>query len=146
MPRQICRQPYSGSLRTDLDRARSRCTAADRVGFVLLGLALAMSRLACPMGGAAPAAPPQVVRPDQGPAYRADRILIIPKPGRSAQLAPFHARHGVRLVQSFPDFGGVQVLELPAGAHAPDLVGLYRRSGHVQAAHVDHWFEPATTA
>jgi subtilisin family serine protease len=145
MPSQICRQPYSGSLRTDLDRARRRCPATDRVGFVLLGLALAMSVLVCPVGGAAPSAHPQLIRPDHGPAYRADRILIIPKPGRSAQLPPFHARHGVRLVQSFPDFGGVQVLELPAGARAPDFVGLYLRSGHVQAAHVDHWFEPATT-
>src|SRR5262245_28470206 len=145
MPRQICRQPYSGSLRTDLGRARHRCSATDRVGFVWLGLALAIFVFLRPAGAASSSAPPQVVRPGHGPAYRADRILIIPKPDRAAQLPPFHARHGVRLVQSFPEFGGVQVLELPGGAHAPDYVGLYQRSGHVEAAHVDHWFEPATT-
>jgi subtilisin family serine protease len=39
--------------------------------------------------------------------------------------------------------GDVEILELPPGADARDFVSRYQRSGHVAAAHLDHWIEPA---
>jgi subtilisin family serine protease len=88
-------------------------------------------------------AEPVVVRPAQGPAYRADRILVVPKAGRDLALRRLHTQNRSRVVHHFRDLGGVQVIEIPAGSSALDYVDRYQKSGEVEAAHVDHWFEPA---
>src|SRR5262245_7205192 len=58
------------------------------------------------------ASPPTVIRPHTGAAYRADRILVVPKSGRDPVLRSLHQRNRVQVVRSFPAFGNVQVLEL----------------------------------
>src|SRR2546426_1804448 len=68
-----------------------------------------------------PAGEPPVVRPAQGPAYRADRILIIPRPDRRPALIPFHTRQHVRVLRRFPEMGDIHVLELPPGADAQEF-------------------------
>jgi len=72
------------------------------------------------------------------PAHRSDRILIIPKPGRAGPLARLHGQSGSRLLKAFPRTGNVQVLEVPRGATAEELVARYRQSGEVESANFDH--------
>jgi len=86
---------------------------------------------------------PSVIRPSTGPPYRADRILVVPKPGRTAALRAVHQRNRVTVGKDFPAFGHVQVLTLPPGADARNFVARYRRSGEVEFAGLDHWIEPA---
>jgi subtilisin family serine protease len=80
---------------------------------------------------------PRIVRLKDGPAHRADRILIVPKQGRSAMLDTLHARHKARLKKSFPGLGNIQVIELPPGVSAADMVARYRQSGEVELADLD---------
>src|SRR4026209_2161575 len=46
-----------------------------------------------------PVSEPTVVRPREGPAYRADRILVLPKAGRGKALGNFHQQNHVKVVQ-----------------------------------------------
>lgn len=80
---------------------------------------------------------PRIVRPKDGPAHRADRILIVPKQGRSAMVGTLHARHKARLKKSFPGMGNLQVIELPPGVSAAEMVTRYRQSGEVELAGLD---------
>ena len=82
----------------------------------------------------------RIGRLDNGGAYREDRILIIPKAGRAAALNRLHGQSGTRVRKVFPDLGNIQVLELPAGVSAPDIVQRYRQSGHVEVAELDILF------
>ena len=80
---------------------------------------------------------PRIVQLKDGSAHRADRILIVPKQGRSAILDTLHARHKARLKKSFPGLGNIQVIELPPGVSAADMVARYRQSGEVELADLD---------
>lgn len=84
---------------------------------------------------------PPVQRPADGPAYRDDRILIIPKAGRAAQLGRFHGQIGTRLRRAFPNLGNIHVIELPRGISAKDAVARYQHSGHVTTAELDIMFQ-----
>jgi len=86
---------------------------------------------------------PVVIRPAHGPAYRADQIFVLPKPGRAHALAKVHQQNGAKLLKSFPALGGVQLLSLPPGADAMEYVARYQRNSNVTLAHVDHWIEAA---
>ncbi|MBK7998151.1 MAG: S8 family serine peptidase [Verrucomicrobia bacterium] len=80
---------------------------------------------------------PRIVRLKDGPAHREDRILIVPKQGRSAMVNTLHARHKARLKKSFPGMGNIQVIELPPGVSAAEMVARYRQSGEVESADLD---------
>ncbi|PYJ01081.1 MAG: hypothetical protein DME25_18975, partial [Verrucomicrobia bacterium] len=88
---------------------------------------------------------PVVIRPAEGPAFRADRILIIPKAGHAGALDQLHATTGARVLKAFPNTANIHVLELSGGAAAPQVVTRYQQSGHVQAAALDSWIN-ATAA
>jgi subtilisin family serine protease len=77
--------------------------------------------------------------PGAAPAYRADRILIKPKPGMSrAALAGFHAAHKGKVLRTFDGIGGLQILQVPEGETVPGLVAKYRGSGLVDFAEPDY--------
>ena len=89
------------------------------------------------------AAEPRILHDPSGLAYRADRIIVVPRPTRRAELGRLHAQQRVRVHWHGAADNEFEVLELPPGADPQDFIGRYRRSGHVSEAHVDHWFEPA---
>jgi len=80
---------------------------------------------------------PRVARLRDGTAYREDRIMIVPKPDRAAALGRFHTQSRARLRKAFPGMGNIQVLEVPAGVSAQELVERYRQSGEVESADLD---------
>lgn len=80
---------------------------------------------------------PRITRLKDGTAYREDRILIIPKSDRMATLGQLHARQKARLKKMFPGMGNIQVLEVPAGVSAAEMVERYRQSGAVESADLD---------
>jgi subtilisin family serine protease len=72
------------------------------------------------------------------PAYRADRILIQPKPGISLPaLANFHAVQKCEVLQTFAEIGGLQVVRVPGGETVPGLIAKYQGSGLVEFAEPD---------
>src|SRR6266542_6148365 len=91
------------------------------------------------------AEPAVLIRPKDGPAFRDDRILIIPKPGHAAALDLLHARTGAKVLKAFPHTANIHVLQLPKGATARPFVTRYEQSGHVAAAGLDHWIELAAS-
>lgn len=96
---------------------------------ILLALLSAISVNAAPL--------PRITRLADGTEFREDRILIIPKAGRTAELGRLHGQVGARLRKSFPRMSNIIVLELPDGVSARDIVERYRRSGHVEAVSLD---------
>lgn len=85
-------------------------------------------------------------RADAAPAtpFRHDRILIIPKAGREAQLDNQHAAERVKVKKKYPALGNIHVLELPPGADPEKTVERYRRNGHVETADLDYMgWQPA---
>jgi subtilisin family serine protease len=69
--------------------------------------------------------------------YRADRILIMPKPGNAAALANFHAQQQVAVLAEFPGIGGLQTLRVPADETVPAWIVKYEQSGLVAYAEPD---------
>lgn len=95
-------------------------------GLLALGLCL----------GAAPAARGQSTGAPAGiAASREDRLLV--KPATGADLSAWHAALGVVVLREFPAIGGLQVVQLPAGADAADFLAAYRQSGLVAYAEPD---------
>jgi hypothetical protein len=72
---------------------------------------------------------PRLSRLNDGTEYREDRILIIPKAGRSAALGRFHGQMGARLRKAFPNLGNIHVLELPEGVSALEVLNRGSRRG-----------------
>jgi len=67
-----------------------------------------------------------------------NNLLIRPKPGTTPQaLDRFHAQQGCEVVGRFAGFGDVQVVRLPPGRLAWDLVHQYRQSGLTAYAELD---------
>jgi len=80
------------------------------------------------------------------PAYRQDRILILPKPGADQDaLASFHARQGCGVLHTFKTMGGMQILSLPEGQTVEYCVARYQHSGLVQYAEPDYFRQLAVT-
>jgi subtilisin family serine protease len=80
---------------------------------------------------------PSVLKAAQ-PEYVEGRILIKPKPGRAAAISTLHSKHQTRVLGRFDNFGGIQVVELPAGVTVPEMVEKYQASGEVEFAEPDH--------
>lgn len=75
-----------------------------------------------------------------GAEIRADQILVKPK----ASLAPhalekFHSAQGVKILQTFTRFGGLQIVRVPEGETASGLISKYQSSGLVEFAEPDYF-------
>ncbi|HKI70822.1 MAG TPA: S8 family serine peptidase, partial [Verrucomicrobiae bacterium] len=70
--------------------------------------------------------------------FRQDRILVKPKAGILSALGDLHASVGAQVLQSYPNFGNLQVVKAPATASITDLISTYRRSGIVEYAEPDY--------
>src|SRR5262245_57369889 len=78
-------------------------------------------------------------------AFRPDRILIKPKPGRApAGLANLHAALGTRVLRRFAAIEDIHVLKLPGGLSALQAIASYQQSGLVEFAEPDYWVHLAT--
>ena len=69
------------------------------------------------------------------PGYRADRILVMPKPG--ADLTLLHAQLGAQVRRTYPAIQNLQVIQLPPLADPLEFAALYQRSGLVAYAEPD---------
>ena len=79
-------------------------------------------------------------------AYRADQILIQPRPAAdSAALAAFHAAHKAKVFRTFARAGGSQVITVPAGETMAGLIAKYQASGLVAFAEPDYLVHANTT-
>ena len=77
--------------------------------------------------------------------YRADQILVKPKPGTSpAALESFHAKLGATVKRTFRS-GGTQLVTVPSNETALDLVAKYQQSGLVEFAEPDFTVYPDVT-
>ncbi|MBU6399138.1 MAG: S8 family serine peptidase [Verrucomicrobia bacterium] len=68
--------------------------------------------------------------------FRPDRILVKPKAG--IDLAAVNLLLGTQVLQSFPAMGNLQVLQVPAGQTAQQLIAAYQQSGTVAYAEPDY--------
>jgi subtilisin family serine protease len=73
--------------------------------------------------------------PGVAAAFRPDRILV--KPVAGADLSGLHAALGTTVLREFPAIGGLQVVQVPAGANVADLIAAYRQSALVAYAEPD---------
>src|SRR3954466_7164687 len=67
--------------------------------------------------------------------FREDRILV--KPILGVDLTPLNALLGIQVLRTYPDIGGLQVLQLPVGAIVNDMIAVYQQSGLVEYAEHD---------
>lgn len=72
------------------------------------------------------------------PAYRADRILVMPKPARATRLASLNVELGAKVLAKFPGVGGLQSISVPPGETVESLVTRYDQSGAVLYAEPDY--------
>lgn len=80
------------------------------------------------------------------PAYRGDRILVMPKPGIPPNaLASFHSAQQAIVLGTFAGIGGLQILQLPEGASVGDFIVRYQQSGLVQYTEPDYLRQLAAT-
>ena len=63
--------------------------------------------------------------------YREDRILIMPKTGKTSALASMHAQNQVAVLAEFPGIGGLQTLRVPEGETVPTLIAKRDGSSYV---------------
>src|SRR5712664_2454803 len=98
-------------------------------------LALAVALIGAGVTLPVPTLAQAVNPPGAAPGARGDRILVKPMPG--ADLTQLHAALGTRVLSTFAAIGGLQTLELAAGADAQGLIALYQQSGLVEYAEPD---------
>jgi subtilisin family serine protease len=70
------------------------------------------------------------------PAVPLNRIMVKPKSGGS--LTNLHQSAGTKLLNKFPEIGGLEIVEVPAGTLIDSLVQQYQQSGLVEYAEPDH--------
>ncbi|MBU6399680.1 MAG: S8 family serine peptidase [Verrucomicrobia bacterium] len=68
--------------------------------------------------------------------FRPDRILVKPRTG--VDLAAVNLLLSTQVLQSFPAVGNLQVLQVPPGQTAQQLIAAYQQSGSVQYAEPDY--------
>jgi hypothetical protein len=69
------------------------------------------------------------------PGYHPSRILVKPS---STFIRNLHADLGTRVLRTYSRFGGLQVVEIPAGASVEDFVARFQGSGLVEYAELDY--------
>jgi subtilisin family serine protease len=88
-------------------------------------------------GASAPAPSPAPAR------YREGRVLIQPKPGlEGGAIEDWHRDRRSRVIRTFPEMGGCQVVELAAGGSVAEQIEAYRASGLVEWAEPDYLLRP----
>ncbi|HEX9047368.1 MAG TPA: S8 family serine peptidase, partial [Verrucomicrobiae bacterium] len=71
--------------------------------------------------------------------YRANRILVQPKPGIALPaIASFHAQCKSKVLHTFDHLKNLQIVEAPAGETVESLLAQYRQSGLVEFAEPDY--------
>ena len=71
--------------------------------------------------------------------FREDRILIQPKPAITrTTMAAFHATRQSKVLRTYEGLGRLQVLSVPKGETAQNLIAEYQRSGLVEFAELDY--------
>src|SRR6266700_546643 len=100
-----------------------------------VGPALALGLLVAAVALPAPSFAQANIQPGGVAGARGDRILVKPNPG--ADLTQLNAALGTRVLSTFAAIGGLQTLELAAGADAQSLIALYQQSGLVEYAEPD---------
>ena len=68
-------------------------------------------------------------------ATHGERLLVKPKPG--AELSALHESLGVRVAQTFPAIGDLQIVQTPAGVASGTMLRRYQESGLVSYAERD---------
>ncbi|HWD94191.1 MAG TPA: S8 family peptidase [Verrucomicrobiae bacterium] len=73
------------------------------------------------------------------PEFRADQILVQPKKNSAPDaMARFHTLHRSRVVKSFPNLHGLQVLQVSKNETVASLIAEYQQSGLVDFAEPDY--------
>src|SRR5947209_3729218 len=71
--------------------------------------------------------------------FRADRILVKPKPNLDLKdLATLHFKCRTQVLHTFPGIGNLQTLQLPPGANVRDMLAVYEASGLIEYAEADY--------
>ncbi|MGA2139973.1 MAG: S8 family serine peptidase, partial [Verrucomicrobiia bacterium] len=71
--------------------------------------------------------------------FQSDRILVKPKKGhRVSELVAHHTSLGATIHRTFPRFGNLQVVRLPAGVSVQQAITHYQQSGLVEYAEPDY--------
>ena len=101
-------------------------------------------------GRAWPGEVTQAPHPAAGPPapahFRNDRILLKPKAQADLKaLAGLHLKNKTRVLRTFPQIGNLQVLQLPPGADARELIAAYKKSGMVEYAEPDYLLQTFLT-
>ena len=76
------------------------------------------------------------------PPFREDRILVQPA---VANIDDLHRRLGTRILRSYPEIGGIQVVQLPPGLAVPQAIFEFQTSGLVQYAEPDYLVQATET-
>lgn len=85
-------------------------------------------------------------RPASVPRHRLDRILVQPKANlEKSRHDRWHARQRCKVMRRFNHLGGIELLELPAGADIEAVLAQYRASGLVEYAEPDYLYSIAET-
>ncbi|HZI32439.1 MAG TPA: S8 family serine peptidase, partial [Candidatus Binatia bacterium] len=71
--------------------------------------------------------------------FSPDRILVKPLPG--VDLSPLNQLLGVEVLNTFPAIGNLEIIQVPPGATADVLIGLYQQSGLVGYAEHDFYVQ-----
>ncbi len=71
------------------------------------------------------------------PAFREDRILVMPKPTRLTAATTLHSQLGAKVLAQFPGVGGLQSVSVPVGESVQGLIAKYQASGAVAYAEPD---------
>jgi len=69
--------------------------------------------------------------------FRADRILVKPKPG--GDLAALHTALGTTVYRAYPAIGNLQVVHLPPDTSVSNMLARFQQSGLVQFAEPDYF-------
>ncbi len=78
------------------------------------------------------------------PKHRQDRILILPRAGADlTELAQLHRRNQARAARQFEAMRHLQVVHLPPGRNAAEMIREYEASGLVEFAEPDYELEAA---
>jgi len=135
-----------------LTRLRCLLRLAQAIAFGLACGAFVQEISAAPPPGAAQhtaAAPAQASQP-VGPAlagrFRPDRILVRPKPNVDvAAMVQLHKKLKTKVWRTFPAIGNLQILQLPPGSKAGELIAAYQQSGLAEYAEPDYLVQALLT-
>ncbi|MBU6401777.1 MAG: S8 family serine peptidase, partial [Verrucomicrobia bacterium] len=110
--------------------------------FWLGALLATLATASLPRATAGSAVPGALTPPHPAPPpadFRADRILVKPKPGIGLDvLANLHARLGTHVRRTFAHIGNWQVIDLPFALDVNSILAAYRQSGLVEHAEPDY--------